>query len=666
MNNFVRSLKLALRYRYTLSGSALCALMVAVLWGGNIGAVYPLVEISLKGETLRDWTQKRVETYRRSLADAEAELLAFEQTATADPKTGAAHESTRRSLALRRDEQAQLYRTYAWVEEAIVAPYLNFSPFATLVLVIGLLLIGTLVKSVFLVFNQILVTRLSQMALLDLRKEFFRKSLRGDIARFSADGTSELMSRFTYDMESLLTAHTEFFGKLVREPLKMFACLIGAACVSWRLLLFSLILAPPAVLLIRWLAKALKRANRKLMEEMSEMYEILDETFQGIKVVKAFTMERHERRRFHLSNKHYYRKSMRIGRYDALTRPLTEVLGIGTICVALLAGAYLVLNQTTHIFFIRLSSEPLTLGMVVVFYGMLAGTSDPARKLSEVFSRLQRGAAAADRIYQMLDRKPTVKNSRQPVALPRHHQSLAFEDVHFHYLPGQPVLDGVSLSIRAGETIAVVGPNGCGKSTLANLVPRFFDVCAGRVTIDGVDVRDVRLRELRGQLGLVAQETMLFDDTVLNNIRYGSPRATREQVVAAAEQAHAHKFILEKLEHGYDTVVGPRGSKLSGGQRQRIALARAILRDPAILILDEATSQVDLESEQVIHRVLEKFVRNRTTLIITHRLSTLALADRIVVMNAGKILDVGTHAELIGRCEFYGRLHDIQFREVAA
>ena len=657
MNSFVRSLKLALRYRWTMAGMVFCAVAVAVLWGGNIGAVYPLVEVSLKGETLGDWSAKQVAHYRDKAAQDEAELAALGPDA--DP-------AARRKLAAHRDSQRSLQQSFEWFDANVVGPYLNFTPFGTLLFVTGVLLLGTLIKSVFLVFNQILVTRLSQLALMDLRKEFFRRSLRCDLGRFTAEGTGELMSRFTYDMENLLSAHSEFFGKLVREPLKMFACLAGAAIVSWRLLLFSLILAPPAALMIRWLAKALKRANRKLMEEMSEMYEILDETFQGVKVVKAFTMERHERRRFHHSNKEYYKKSMRIGRYDALTRPLTEVLGIGTISVAMLAGAYLVLNQTTHIWFFRLADEPITLSMMFVFYGMLAGTTDPARKLSEVFSRLQRGAAAADRIYQLLDRKPTVVNPRQPVPLPRHSRDLVFENVSFRYTPERPVLEEVSLTIRAGETIAIVGPNGCGKSTLANLVPRFSDPVAGRVLLDGVDLRDVRLRELRAQIGIVTQETLLFDDTVFNNIRYGSPHATREQVIAAAQQAHAHRFIEEKLEHGYETVVGQRGSKLSGGQRQRIALARAILRDPAILILDEATSQVDLESEQVIHRVLEQFVRNRTAVIITHRLSTLALADRVVVMNAGRVLDVGTHAELIGRCDFYRRLHEIQFSEAAA
>jgi ATP-binding cassette subfamily B protein/subfamily B ATP-binding cassette protein MsbA len=419
------------------------------------------------------------------------------------------------------------------------------------------------------------------------------------------------------------------------------------------------------VLSIRWLAKSLKRANRRAMEEMSQIYNVLDETFQGIKVVKAFTMERSERRRFHQGSKNYYFKSMRIAYVDSLTRPVTELMGVMTIGMAMLAGAYLTINNKTHLFTMRMSDEVMSPAMLLLFYGLLAGVSDPARKLSEVFSRIQRGAAAAERIFQLLDREPTIVDPPQPKRLGRHTRDIVFDRVRFQYAQGATVLEDINLRIPFGETLAIVGPNGCGKSTLANLIPRFYDPTSGSVRLDGHDVRDVSLRDLRRQIGLVTQETLLFDDTVYNNIRYGAPLASRAEVIAAARQAHAHRFIEERLSDGYETVVGPRGSMLSGGERQRIALARAILREPTMLILDEATSQIDLESEQLIHKVLEQFTRNRTTIMVTHRMNVLALADRIVVMSTGRILDVGTHEQLLGRCEFYRRLHDIQFKQIA-
>ena len=311
-----------------------------------------------------------------------------------------------------------------------------------------------------------------------------------------------------------------------------------------------------------------------------------------------------------------------------------------------------------------MSDRPLDRGALVLFYGLLAGVADPLRKMSDIFSRLQAASAAADRIFSRLDRQPQVREPKQPVPFHRHHRDLVFENVGFAYQPGKPVLEEVNLRIAFGETIALVGPNGCGKSTLANLIPRFADPTAGVVKLDGVPLPDMRIRDLRRQIGLVTQETMLFDDTIFNNIRYGAPEATRQQVIEAAKRAHAHRFIEHELPNGYETSAGALGNCLSGGQRQRIALARAILRDPPILILDEATSQVDLESEQAIQQVLEQFTQGRTTIVITHRLAVLSLADRIVVMQAGRIVDVGRHEELLTRCGFYRRLYQIQFEDL--
>ncbi|HEY2840090.1 MAG TPA: ABC transporter ATP-binding protein [Pirellulales bacterium] len=664
MNNFGRALRLSLRYRWTFAASVVCALGVAVMWGGSISALYPFIAVALEGKSLQTWAENDTARTTKAIATLEEKLAEFdrkEAAHTASAKDVKEHRNDENQLVA---QQRALART-EWIRDKIILPYMPTDAFLTVVVIAGMLLVSTIVKCVLLIINSMLVARMVQLTTFDLTKKFYRHTLRMDLANFSTEGASDLMSRFTYDMECLGNGMRELFGKFVREPLKMIACLVGAAWISWQLLLLSLLLAPVAGITINALSKALKRANRRAMEEMSQIYNTLDETLQGIKVVKAFTMERHERRRFHVISKKFYRKSMHIARYDSLTRPLTEMLGISTICVALLAGAYLGINQQTHLFGIKMSEKPLTIEPLIVFFGLLAGASDPARKLSEVFSRLQRASAAAERVYQLIDRQPQIVDPVDPRALPRHTRELVFDQVNFHYQPTQPVLQDINLRIAWGETIAIVGPNGCGKSTLANLILRFYDPVSGHVRLDGVDLRAGRLADLRGQIGLVTQETLLFDDTVFNNIRYGSMRATREEVIEAAQRAHAHRFIETKLEHGYDTVVGPRGSLLSGGQRQRIALARAILRDPSILILDEATSQVDLESEQLIHKVLEQFVRGRTTVVITHRMSTLALADRIVVMSGGRILDVGTHDELLLRSELYSRLYSIQFKETA-
>ena len=344
---------------------------------------------------------------------------------------------------------------------------------------------------------------------------------------------------------------------------------------------------------------------------------------------------------------------MQIARYDSLTHPMTEVMGIVAICLAMLAGAWLVLSRRDapagHPHERPAAGSARSL---LLFYALLAGVADPLRKMSDVFSRLQAASAAADRIFARLDREPAVRDPQQPAPCPAAPAANWSSRTSASPIsPASRCCKRSNLRIRFGETVAIVGPNGCGKSTLANLIPRFADPTGGRnPPRRRAAARHAAARPPRARSALVTQETLLFDDTIFNNIRYGAPHATREQVIAAAKQAHAHRFIESELPDGYETMAGALGGRLSGGQRQRIALARAILRDPAILILDEATSQVDLESEQAIQQVLEKFIRGRTTVIITHRLAVLSLADRIVVMQAGRIVDVGRHEELLARC----------------
>ncbi|HWA98475.1 MAG TPA: ABC transporter transmembrane domain-containing protein, partial [Pirellulales bacterium] len=385
MKDFGRALRLALRHRWTFASSVVCALMIALFWGANIGTLYPIIEIALKGKSMHHLVDTTLEQYDRELAATAAEIAEIDAAPRpADAREAALLRHRRYEAERRQYYQDKTRGLYQWAGDYVVKPYLPDDAFRTILIVMGALLAGTIIKSLFIVAHSILCDRLSHLATFQLRKQFYRRTLNMDLARFNNEGTADLMNRFTSDIDSVDNGLNELVGKLVREPLKAAACLLGAAWVCWRLLVVSLILAPLMIYSIRWLSRSIKRANRRAMEEMSQIYAILEETFQGVKVVKAFTMERTERRRFHQASKNYYFKSMRIAYFDSLTKPVTEMLGMTTIILAVSAGAYLSLNRQTHLFGIRMSEEPLQVPALVVFFALLAGTSDPARKMSEV------------------------------------------------------------------------------------------------------------------------------------------------------------------------------------------------------------------------------------------------------------------------------------------
>lgn len=681
MKNFLRTLRSAWNYRNRLVLSLACALCAALLWGLMLTCIEPVLYLlgnaGKETNTLQAWLAQKVEDTDEPIVrlTQEIRILTEEElgleAAYPDPvyrekrKRDLAGELARAEAKL---EEVRWRRRWLLVAKKYVDAYMPTDAFRTLAVLFGLTVAAVGLRGAFEFGQESLVGSLVNRVLYDLRNRFYRNALRLDVDQFGEQGTGEMMARFTNDMELVGAGLKTLFGRVVAEPLKVVSCVIFACFISWQLTLMFLVLVPIAVFILTKVGRMMKRATRRLLERMSSIYKILQESFLGIKVVKAFTMEPRERRRFREATRDYYRKALMVVNLDALTGPVIELLGVVAVAAALLAGAYLVLEGRTHLFTLRMADQKLRAEELLNLYAYLVAIADPVRKLSSVYTRMQSGFAAGDRVYAFMDRQPRVRPNAGGKKLGRVEQGIEFRDICFSYEPGTPILTNVGLHVRAGETVALVGRNGCGKTTLLGLLPRFYDPDHGSILIDGIDLRKLSLRSLRKQIGIVTQEAVLFEDTIFNNIAYGKRQATVEEVEAAARLANAHDFLMDhsKFPNGYQTQLSELGGKLSGGQRQRIALARALLRDPSILILDEFTSAADAESELAIHRALREFKRDRTVFVITHRLNTLEIADRIVVMDDKRIVAVGTHGELLATCPTYQRLHEAQGQKLAA
>jgi ATP-binding cassette subfamily B protein/subfamily B ATP-binding cassette protein MsbA len=665
MQNFFRALQFAWPYRRQFIISLFCAMMVALLWGANFTAIYPFLKILTEKKTPHVWVNEHIDKTEKDIVEFNKQVDKFQARQT---KIASSPESTQRdkelagisgNLAHAQVQLAEAERSnyWSWKLKRFVDRFCPEEPFQVMLVIFGIALAGVALKGVFDFFQETLVAKFVYQTIFDLRNRLYRQVLRQDIQQFNQEGAASLMSRFTTDSETLGYGIRTLSGKLIVEPLKAIVCIIMAMYISWRLTLVFLVLIPIAALFMNWVGKTMRAAGKKVLASMASLSKIVQEGIQGIQVVKAYTGERHERKRLVVGGKDFMNKGMKVIRFESSTDPIMEFLAVAAVCGALSLGTYLVLTGQERIFNQRIMNNQLEASSLLSLYVLLVATAEPLRKLSNVYSRIQAAAAAADRIYEVMDKQPRVDNNVKGPRLARHQKTIEFHDICFGYSPDRPVLHQVSCTINHGETIAIVGKNGCGKSTLMSLLSRFYDPDFGTVLIDGVNIRNVRLRTLRKQLGYVTQHTVLFDDTIANNIAYGTIGHTAEEIEAAAIQAHAHDFIMT-LPKGYSTRVGEMGNTLSGGQRQRIALARAILRNPSILILDEATSAADAESEQVIHDALEHFTEGRTTFVITHRASSLKIADRIIVMNQGTIEAIGTHDELLKSSDSYRKLHD--------
>jgi len=636
MKHFLRALREAWRHWLVLVLALVCLLFSAALWGANVAALFPVIETTLSGRSIPEGNQQRLKDAEKAIADHQAEIARLKREL---PAAGPdAQKKKRRDIDLARakiliaEKNAESARNL----QPFFDRYLPDKPFPTVLLIVGVIAVATALKQTLGVTGHMLVSYVSHSIARSVRLRIFDKALALDRAGFNKLGTSGFAANITHTTEMLATGITSFYHGAFSEPFRIVACLAGAFYISWRLALVSLVFAPLAAFLMLWLNRQIRALSNRTLKRSLGFHHVMLEVFHAIVTVQAYTMEEFERERFRKSTKDLRRAALLGHFYNQLTNPLTEVFGITMLCVALATSAYLVINEQTHIFSMRMTDRPLTIAQIMVFFGFLIAAADPLRKLSMVITGINSGMAASGILYPILDMQPKVLEAAKPKSLPKRHERIEFRKVGFSYDGEHFVLKDVNLEVPFGEHLAIVGPNGGGKSTLMNLLCRFFDPQEGEVLIDGVSLRDVPLKDLRGRISLVTQQTELFNESILHNIRYGRWDASEAEIFEAARRAKAHDFI-SGFPEGYQTVVGPNGQRLSGGQRQRIALARAILRNAEILILDEATSQIDRESEQLIHDALAELGKERTMIMITHRESTLSLATKIVQIQHGEL-----------------------------
>lgn len=534
------------------------------------------------------------------------------------------------------------------VQKVNELPALKLLNIMTLMIVLLFLL-----KGLFEFLKDYLMSDVSQKAIRDLKNTIYRKLQDLSMDFYSHNPTGHLMSRITYDTAVIRDAISTGIADTFYQPIQLIAYAIVLITVKmyfgipWSLIIVSLVVFPLILYPVVKIGKRLRKISKSSQEKIGDINNMLLETIVGSKLVKSFCMEDYEWRRFKEQNQGFYKLCMKSVKRMKIVSPMTEIIGV--VCVAVIlwmAGKSIV-------------SGELSAGVFSAFLAAIFSMMKPVKKLSNVYGINQQALAATERVFHLLDEPVTVKEKPGAEGIKSFDQGVIFEGVSFKY-EKESVLNDVNLTINKGEIVALVGPSGGGKSTLVNLIPRFYDPSEGTVRIDGKDLRDISVRSLREKIGLVTQETLLFNDSVKANISYGHEDIDEEQLVRVAKAANAHRFIKD-FPMGYDTVIGERGLKVSGGQRQRVAIARAVYKNPPILIFDEATSQLDTESEKLVQEAINNLMKGRTVIVIAHRLSTVMHADKIVVIDKGKIIDMGTHGELFARNALYKKLYEMQF-----
>jgi ATP-binding cassette, subfamily B, bacterial MsbA len=683
---FFRIVALVRPYRRSLILGLIFSVLFAGLHTLSIGGAFPVFQILLEDEGLHGWVNRSVAGNRLGIdfaplnsTDSASVLKVHKQTPAeaagvlagdellAPPGHNVKDELGRiaavpaGNVSIRTihaaQEAAEVSLTVpepAWhmralhYAQSLLPPDRPDTKLWTLGCILLVLVLIAVTSNVCRYVGEVLVSGAVLRALMDLRDQLYAQTLHLPLKFFAGSNTSDVVTRFVQDIQEIQRGLLTLFGKAIREPIHALFLLAFALFIDWRITLTLALIVPIVALIFLSVGRSVKKANRKLLQCYGQMIGALTASLQSLRVVKAYNAEDYEQARLDVVDRNMFRHQLRLAKLDAFLSPMMET-------VAIIAGSMLIVWLANLVL-----GGQMTLAKFSMLGATLAVLFDPLRKLTDVYVRIQRSTAGAERVLQVIDQPAERADTQQAAPIQPLQRSIEFNHVSFSYV-GAAVraLHDVSLTITRGETLALVGPNGSGKTTLMNLLPRFFDPDSGEVRYDGLNIRNADLVSLRRNIGIVSQESVVFGGTPIENIAYGDKSPDPERVMEAAKRAYADEFI-SALPAGYKCVIGERGSTLSGGQRQRIAIARAIYHDAPILIFDEATSQIDSESELKIQTAIREFAKGRTTIIIAHRLSTIQFADRIVVMNAGRILDSGPHGELLGRCSLYRTLCETQ------
>lgn len=535
-----------------------------------------------------------------------------------------------------------------YVTNFVAQLVVDYDKLTALTWAVIVVVVFTILKNLFIYSSLNILNPIRNSVIRRLREAMFNKALSLPIGFFNEERKGDLISKMTNDINEVEISIMNVLETFIREPLTIIITLTSMVVISPQLTLFLLILLPISGLIIGRVGKSLKKPSGEAQEQLGNVLGVIDETLIGMRVVKAFNAEKQQHEKFSVINNLIYKLKNRIAMRRDLSSPLSETLGIIVVCIILWYGGKLIFSNETS----------LTGPFFIVFIGLFYQIINPIKNLSTAFYNVQKGSAAIDRMEHFLNVENTIVEASNPKSIPAFNDSIELRNVSFKY-GDKKVLDNINIKIPKGKMVALVGSSGAGKSTLADMIPRFHDVSSGEVLIDGVNIKDYKLSDVRSLMGIVNQDPILFNDSIRNNIALGIDNATLEDVESAAKVANAHNFIIQKAD-GYETAAGDRGARLSGGERQRVTIARAVLKNPPILILDEATSSLDTESERVVQEAINSLMQNRTTIVIAHRLSTVQHADEIVVLDKGRIAERGTHAELLEKQGLYKNLVDMQ------